>query len=170
MSATEAWLVRFGESNAAVIGRRQLLHLLPAPVQLHDVPGSRFYCRHALVWEGEPIPVMDVSAWLLGGPIREQPAVLAVAAFRERVDGESRRGALMLSSIPRRIVVRDEQACAPPADWRQISLSCIRHEDRALPVLNLAYMFSGALNIGEGVGGPSEENTTETALAAAPRP
>ena len=169
MSATEAWLVQFGDSGPAVIGRRQLLHLLPAPVELHEVPGSPYFCRQALVWEGEPIPVMDVSAWLAGAPSHEPPAVLAVAGFRERLDSENRRGALLLSSIPRRITVTDKQACEPPSNWRPISLSCIQHEDQSLPVLNLAYVFSGALHAGGDAGAPSEECPTEMAMPAAPR-
>ena len=111
MSTTGAWLLELGGRHMGVIGQKQMLHLLPAPLSLHEVPASPLFCRHVVVWEQEPIPVMDLSAWLEGGPARDDPAVVAVAAFASGTGGENRRGALMLSAIPRRIVVTDDLAC-----------------------------------------------------------
>ncbi len=149
MSTERAWLLEFGSGQAGVIGERQMLHLLPAPLSLHAVPASPFFCRHVVLWEQEPIPVMDVSAWLEGRPIAGEPAVVAIAAFSSRTTGENSKGALMLSAIPHRIVVSDTQACDLPPEltgWREIALSCVEHETRPLPVVNLAYAFSGALS------------------------
>ncbi len=144
-----AWRLELGGGHAGLIGERQMLHLLPAPLSLHEVPASPFFCRHVVVWEQEPIPVMDLSAWLEGRPVREGPGVVAIAAFASDTSGENRRGALMLSAIPRRIVVTDGLACDLPPDlvgWREIALSCIEHEARPIPVMNLTYVFSGVLS------------------------
>ncbi len=149
MSTTGAWMLEFGGRHAGVIGERQMLHLLPALSSLHEVPASPFFCRHVVVWEDEPIPVMDLSAWLEGRPVREEPAVVAIAAFASGNVGENRRGALMLTAIPRRIVVTDDLVRDLPPDlvrWREIALSCIEHETRPLPIMNLTYVFSGVLS------------------------
>ncbi len=149
MSTMGAWLLEFGGGHTGVIGERQMLHLIPAPLSLHEVPASPFFCRHVVVWEQEPIPVMDLSAWLEGGPVRDEPAVVAIAAFASGTRGENRRGALVLSAIPRRIVVTDDLACDLPPDllgWREIALSCVEHETRPVPVMNLTYAFSGVLS------------------------
>ena len=149
MSTKGAWLLDFGGRHEGVVSERQMLHLLPAPFSLHDVPASPSFCRQVLVWQQEPIPVMDISAWLEGRPARNDPAVVAITAFSTGTTGEGRRAALMLSGIPRRIVVTDEQACDLPADlgvWRQIALSCFEYEGRPVPVVNLAHAFSGAMS------------------------
>ncbi len=149
MSGQGAWLLEFGSGQTGVIGERQLLHLLPAPLSLHEVPASPFFCRHVVIWEQEPVPVMALSAWLEGRPSSDEPAVVAVAAFFDTRAGENRYGALRLSAIPRRIVVSDEQACELPpdmAEWREIALSCVEHQSRALPIVNLAHVFSGGLS------------------------
>ena len=149
MSTGGAWLLEFGAGQAGVIGERQMLHLLPVPLSLHAVPASPFFCRHVVLWEQQPIPVLDMSAWLEGRPTGEEAAVVAITAFSTGATRENLKGALTLSAIPRRIVVSDDQACALPAElagWREIALSCIEHETRPLPVMNLAHAFSGALS------------------------
>ena len=149
MSTVGAWLLDFGSGRTAVIGERQMLHLLPMPLSLHRVPASPVFCRHVVVWEQEPIPVMDLPAWLEDRPPREEPAVVAIAAFSAGATAENRRGAFMLSAIPRRIMVSDAQACELPAElagWREIALSCILHDERPVPVLHLSHVFSGALS------------------------
>ena len=149
MSATGAWLLDFGSGRTGVIGERQMLHLLPPPLTLYPVPASPVFCRDVVVWEQEPIPVMDLAAWHEGRLLRTDSTVVAIAVFSAGVTGENRRGALTLNAIPRRIVVSDAQACELTAElvgWREIALSCVVHESRPVPVLSLTHVFSGALS------------------------
>ncbi len=160
-----AWLLELAGGHAGVIGERQMLHLLPAPFSLREIPASPLFCRHVVVWEQEPIPVMDLSAWLDGAPVRDDPAVVAIAEFASGVSGENRRGALVLNAIPRRIVVTDDLACELPTDlvgWREIALACIEHETRSLPIMNLSYVFSGALSLLPAVPELAENPVMET--------
>ncbi len=109
--------------------------------------------------------MMDISAWLEGRPVRDDSPVVAITAFSTCATGEYRRAALMLSAIPRRIFVTDEQACDLPADlarWRPIALSCIEHDGRPVPVVNLAHAFSGALSDLPTVPSLAEAYTMET--------
>ena len=92
MSTKGAWLLDLGGWHTAVIGERQMLHLPPAPFSLHDVPASPSFCRQVLVWEQEPIPVMDISAWLESRPVRDdlggQP-MLPIAAPQHLADQQT---------------------------------------------------------------------------------
>ena len=149
MSTTGAWLLEFGGGHAGLIGERQMLHLLPAPLSLHEVPASPVFCRHVVMWEQQPIPVMDLCAWLEGRRSGDDPPVVAIAAFANGTNGENRRGGLMLSAIPRRVALSDEQACdlpVTPTGWRELALSCVQYETRPVPIVNLARAFSGTLS------------------------
>ena len=91
---------------------------------------------------------MDVAAWLRGGRAGAAPPPLAGIFAYQATPESLAYGALPLLVTPLRRRVSDDQACAlpeRPAGWSRIALSCFSDGDRKVPILNLRYLFSGAL-------------------------
>jgi chemotaxis signal transduction protein len=147
MAISTAWTLDFENGFRAAVGELEMVHLIQFPT-LIDIPHSPFYCRHVLIWQENIIPVMDLGAWLNGHYGKFQQPLVGIFAYQERADTRLHYGALLLAAIPRRLRVSDEQACdlpTQPTGWKALAFSCFSEGDKALPILNLQHIFSGAL-------------------------
>jgi chemotaxis signal transduction protein len=147
MPKSTAWILDLGDGLCAAVGERQALHTFNNP-ELFDIPATPPHCRQVLIWRDHILPVMDVAAWLRGRAAQARPPGVVIVAFQDQPGQPSAYGALALTSIPRRTWVSDEQACELPADlpgWQRLAISCFAEGDRQIPILDLPYIFSGAL-------------------------
>jgi hypothetical protein len=143
MSRCSGWLLNFSDGAQAVIGERELLHLMNQP-QAYEVPCSPVYCRRVIVWEQGVLPVFDVGAWSRRQVVDIQDPTVAVVGFYPERDNSPTFGALLLASTPLRVDVDDAWACDLPEAlerWRSISCACFDSGGRALPVLDLKRLF-----------------------------
>lgn len=141
-----AWLLDFGNRVRAAVGTRVLLHVIDEPI-LHTVPCTPAYCRSVISWQGQLLPVMDIAAILDEGP--QTPLLLAIAAYQDRTENITHFGALLLSAPPTAIAIADMQSCPlpeNPVSWSKFAISCFNYRDEAIPVLNLARIFSLPVN------------------------
>ena len=152
MSEANAWLLDLGRGRHAAVGELEMVHVLPEPPTLFEIPRTPDYCRQVLVWQGEVLPVMDIAMRLWAQP-SEVPRPLggardlvAIAAFQQRPGDVPRHGGLLLRGMPARIVVSDANACELPDSlqaWRPYALSCFDYSGVGpVPVLNLRGTFS----------------------------
>lgn len=143
---TSAWLLPLDGEHWAAVGEREMIHLVESPILL-EVPKTPFYCRHVLVWNDIALPALDLVAWLRGHPV-ERHSCLAGLVVYPNADAKLGYGALLLSDLPKRKPVSDDQACdlpAKPAGWRLAAISCFADGDTIVPIINLPRVFSGAL-------------------------
>lgn len=143
MSRCSGWLISFSGGAQAVIGQRELLHLIERP-EAYEVPCAPAYCRKILPWSEDMLPVFDVGAWSDHRATDIQDPVVAIVGFMPDGDAVPALGALLLSATPRRIEVDDAWACAIPPPltrWRRISCACFEGDGRALPILDLKRLF-----------------------------
>jgi hypothetical protein len=143
MSRCTGWLLNFGGGAQAVIGQRELLHLIDRP-QTHEVPCSPAYSRHVLFWGEGVLPVFDVGVWSDRATASIPDQVVAIVGFGSDSDSSPEFGGLLLASTPQRIDVDDANACALPQalmHWRSISCACFERAGRPLPVLDLNRLF-----------------------------
>lgn len=152
MSQSTAWLLDFGEGRKAAVGERELLHLVPQ-AELFDVPLTPAHCAQVLSWQERLLPVWDLHVWLGDSPEPSEAKLVAIIGYQPRSTTQPSFGALLLSEAPERILVGDEQFCELPdgQPWPMIASSCFRHGEHAVPILDLAVMFSAVI-----------ESTTET--------
>jgi chemotaxis signal transduction protein len=137
-----AWLLDFGHTLRAAVGTRVLLHIIDNP-KLHIVPCTPAYCRSVVSWQGQLLPVMDMASILDGNP--QIPLLLAIAGYQDQTENITRFGAFLLSAPPTAIAVADTQSCPlpeQPISWNKFALSCFNYHDEAIPILNLARIFS----------------------------
>jgi chemotaxis signal transduction protein len=147
MASGNAWFLSLDSDFVAAVGGLEIVHLLQFPI-LHTVYGSPFYCKNVLIWQNRILPAMDLAAWLRGKPINRNFALAAVAAYQERQSPDPQYGAILLSELPRQIIVDDSQACDlpdKPRGWSSVAISCFDFEGKAVPVLNLPRIFSDTL-------------------------
>ena len=144
MSRCAGWLLHLSGGAAAVVGQRELLHLVTQP-QTHEVPCAPAYCRRVLVWEQGILPVFDVGVWSDPATTGIEAPVIAIVGFQADGDTAPGFGGLLLTATPQRIDVDDAWACTlPPAlsRWRPIACACFERDGEALPVLDLARIFT----------------------------
>lgn len=156
-----AWLLPLPGGWHVAVGEAELTHILPDPPRLFPVPGAPQHCRLALLWEAEPLPLMELHRRLGGRTVDtggdeagDGPGVVAVVAFREHDRAPVSHGALRLAGIPVRAAVTDADACPVPpgllADGT-LTASCFEHPAHGpVPVLDLEAVFRG----------PGEPSTT----------
>lgn len=149
MSRCGAWLLNLAGGRQAVIGQRELLHLVQQP-ETHEVPCAPAHCRKVLLWEQAALPVLDVGRWAdptTASP--EQPVIAVVGFYSDDVSDTPQFGALVMTSAPQLIQVDDAAACELPAElevWRRISCACVERDGRPMPVLDLRQLFNQNLS------------------------
>lgn len=150
MKQAGAWLVGVAPGYQAAIGARELYHLIHEPPSF-SVPLTPRHCARVIQWENQLLPVWDLATWLFDAAPAEPIAVAAVVGFQRNRRERARFGALALAAPPVRVQVRDDQACALPAElpaWQAMAVSCFTHQEQAVPIIDLARLFSGALVAG----------------------
>lgn len=148
MKPSRAWTLDLGAGLQAAVGDREMVHLLPSP-DLFDVPATPYHCRQVTIWKGEILPVVDLTAWLTGGEKRQQQSLIGIFVYQTRDSASPRQGALLLSAIPRRLSVSNDQASAlpdTPKRWQKIAVSCFTTTDGVCtPIIDLACVFTRGL-------------------------
>ena len=151
MPSSAAWVLDLGAGLQAATGPLETLHVVHQPTA-YLVPGSPFYCQRVLVWEDQILPMMELAPWLYGAAHSEadQNNIIAViVAYQDQPQQEPNYGALRLADLPRQINVDDEHACPlpdTPEGWSSIASACFEYQQWALPILDLATIFSSRLN------------------------
>lgn len=143
---SSAWLLNFGDGQLAAVGKRELLHLVPLQ-GLFDVPRAPRHCSRVMLWQHHVVPVFDMLAWLGVGSGASDAGLVAVVGYQSRRRQIPQFGALLLAEPPARIVVSDAQACElspQQSAWDKLAISCFRHEENPVAVLDLPLMFSRA--------------------------
>ena len=141
-----AWVLALDDQLRAAVGERELIHLIETPTLL-EVPLSPYYCRQVLSWNNLLLPAMDLAAWLQGQPAQQQRKLAGVVAYQPRA-GAVEYGVLLLADIPTQARVTDTQACNlpnRPEGWPNLAISCFRHAENPVPILDLPFIFSGGL-------------------------
>ncbi len=143
-----AWRLTLGEGVQAAVSERELVHLVESPALL-TVPTCPYFCQWVLVWHERLLPTIDLAAWLHGAPMTHGERTLAgIVAYQSAPDVMPDYGALLLTGIPERLRVTDDQACAlpeHPGGWHELAWSCFRQGEAALPILDLPHLFSQSL-------------------------
>jgi chemotaxis signal transduction protein len=145
-SESKAWIFSLDDKLWGAVGEREMIHLLESPTLL-EVPHSPFYCRQVLVWKDRILPALDLAAWLQGRPIDRNRCLAGLTVYQNS-NAEVHYGALLLTGLPQSKLISDNQACSlptEPADWKSVAVSCFAEGDFVIPILNLPYIFSGAL-------------------------
>ena len=150
MAEATAWIVQLSDGLYAAVGERQMVHLVEEPI-LEPVPYTPVHCRHIILWEGELLPVIDLTAWLTDQATEPAQASICVVSWQEHPDTAPQYGALLFAGIPRKLQVSDHHACSlptQPAGWQAIALSSFHHDDQPVVILDLPRIFSDALVTG----------------------
>lgn len=145
---TRGWLLNFGDDRWAAVGEKELQEVLPDPQLASDLSAPA-HCRSRLEWRGYMLPVMDLAVVFGADPGRDSGRWVTVVAYAEEGGKEIGFAALRLEEPPVAVQVNDGMACALPETslrdyliWNFISLSCFRHKESAVPVIELARLFS----------------------------
>ena len=144
MSEISAWRLQLDEQYQAAIGQYEMVHVLPDIPETFRVPTCPFYCKSVLIWEDTAVPIMDLVARVKNRPSSVEGYILAIVAYQAQPGSSKSYGALTMRSAPKRIQVNAAQACSLDDDaWAEFSISCFSDAGTAVPILNLARIFSG---------------------------
>jgi chemotaxis signal transduction protein len=139
-----AWIISLTDDLSAAVGEFELVHILPDIPVLFEVPKTPFYCRQVFVWQHKIVPVMDIATRFATARSNTSP-IIGIFAYRTET-GLVEYGALLLTTMPRRVEVSNEQACGLPTDlqlWLPYTRCCFQEtENQAIPILNLERLFA----------------------------
>jgi chemotaxis signal transduction protein len=147
MAEATAWLMSFSGDFLAAVGEREMVHLVETP-RLEEIPHTPLHCHQVLLWEGELLPVLDLTAWLTAKPMPDERVLVGIVGWQERPGAIPQYGALMFSGVPKKIRVADDHMCnlpEHPATWKAVAASCVCYDNQPVPILDLPRIFSGAL-------------------------
>lgn len=144
----DAWLLDFGNQSRAIVGWRELLHLIP-DASSQSIPRTPQHCSKVLNWHNRIIPIWDMGAWLTAGAMPDPGNTGVLVGYQLQAGAAPQLSALMLIEPPLRITVSMQQECAVPSGlspWREIASAFLLYEEEALAVLDLRHMFSGQVH------------------------
>lgn len=147
MAEATAWLMSFAGGFLAAVGDREMLHLVETPY-FEEIPQAPLHCRQVLLWEGELLPVLDLTAWLTRHPAPCERTSVGVVGWQAQPGAPPQYGALMFVGVPKKIQVADDHACdlpEVPATWQAVAASCVCYDGQPVPILDLPRIFSGAI-------------------------
>lgn len=143
-----AWVLDIGGDHKVAIGKLEMVHLIENPTLMQASIQSP-YCSYSLDWQGEKIPVADLTRSLTQTPsVSEtglEPEIVAIVAYEAEESTLPKYGGLVLNTIPKRQQVSNEQACRlpePEASWLNVAISCFSDNGQSTPVLDLPRIFS----------------------------
>lgn len=147
MTEAMAWIVQFEGGFRAAVGEREMAHLIEMPI-LEAIPQTPLHCQYVMLWEGEILPVMDLTAWLTGRPAMLDHISVGIVGWQEEAGGTPQYGALLLNQVPQKVAVDDTQFCdlpESPPGWREVTISCFRHNNQPIPILDVPRLFADIL-------------------------
>lgn len=148
IETSRAWLLDFGRGTKAAVGAHEMSHVILSP-ELYDVPCTPDFCNEVLVWQDYILPVLDMNSFLKRQKMmRTHSGVIGIAIYQEDSSKPLTYAGLHLAETPLSIFVSDEQACELPAqkkEWSPITISCFTYKNDAIPIIDLAAIFSGMI-------------------------
>lgn len=148
MSESNAWLLHFNNKDSIAIGEQELLHILTEP-DLLTIPKSKKYCQNLALWQDQILPVTNISGYVNTGESRIS-SIVGIIAYKDTDSNELKYSAIDLTSIPKKIKVDDNQQCQLPdtlMHWKNYTISCFEHNNKAIPIINLALFFKNTEHI-----------------------
>ncbi|NIR59400.1 MAG: chemotaxis protein CheW [Gammaproteobacteria bacterium] len=129
-------------------GAHRVVEYLLSP-EIVRLPLTPAHCPGVLIWREKMVPVTDLAA-LLGGDEREAQARrhAVVLAYQMAPGQPLRYGAVLVDGAPYEVYVADDMACALPEGSevvRHVACSCFTHDDRVIPILDVARLFDRPL-------------------------
>lgn len=151
MSQATAWVLPIVPGIDVAVGEFELVHILPDWPPLSELSGAPEYCREALIWQDQTLPLMDLAARFAlpdAEPSAPGRGYIGIVAYRFEAGGEIGFGALRLAAIPWRCEVDDDQACDFPVwlrDFIPYASCCFQPEATrpAIPIVRLDLLFFG---------------------------
>ncbi len=141
-----ARLVKYGHERHIALPLHTTYALIEQPT-VWRVPGAAHYAYGIVSWEDKLLPLIDLDVLLHTGSNAVSlttPRYALVVAFQRVAFGPLEYGAIGLDELPLTVAVDDEAQCELPADsslWTQLALSCFRHEEGAVPIVDTARLF-----------------------------
>ena len=143
-SGVSAWLLEVSEVCNLAVGQFELVHIVDQPEYI-SIPQAPEYCRHAIIWNGVMVPVMNVSSWLLSSPQTDDDSIVAILIYKNS-SGELSYGGVKLNATPVLEKVSNDQECELPQSsdkLKAVSISCfVSSAGDAVPVLDIGCLFS----------------------------
>ncbi len=147
MADATAWILHFDSGFCAAVGEREMTHIVETPT-LTDIPQTVSHCQQVLLWEGETLPVIDLTAWLTGQPAERSRAAVGIVGWQKQPSVAPQYGALLFNGIPQKVQVHDDQVCdlpQQPSGWKAVAISCFMYQGEPIPILDISHIFSDAL-------------------------
>jgi len=143
MTTSKAWLLDFGYGLQAAVGYNEMWQILMSP-KIFEIPCTPKYCNQVLVFQDHILPLLDIS-YLLKGKKSITDDVVSIALYQDDPNKPVNYAGITCATIPRSINVSDDQMCELPNEqqyWKPFCVSCFSLENQAIPIINLAYIFS----------------------------
>ncbi len=152
MPVSNAWLLTFSDKLHAAVGNLEMIHLLPHIPELIEIPQTPAWRRYLVAWQNQRLPLIDIRLFLTrnhndNDNFSHKIKVMAgIVAYHPLHEYAQKYGALLMSELPVRIVVDDQQWCGlpeSPGGWTKLAISCFNHSQHGpVPILDLPRIFS----------------------------
>lgn len=154
MSTSDAWLLTLSDHLHAAVGNLEMVHVLPDMPDLFEIPQTPSYCRHVIAWHDKLLPLVDIEMLLTGKSNQQHESlinsqmVFGIMAYKLLSGDQQSYGALLMTKVPVRTEVDDQQSCKLPANpegWASLAISCFEHPEYGhVPILDLPRIYSSA--------------------------
>ncbi len=140
-----AWLLEFGNNHWAAVPLHEMSQVILSP-ELHSIPLTPVHCQQVLLFQKHILPVIDVSN-LVSVQKNAEPSrrIIGITVYQKASKQPLQYAAVYLADMPVMVNVDDSQLTSLPEDeplWESLSLSCFLYEERKIPVLDLAALYS----------------------------
>lgn len=147
MSAAIAWIIPLPGNVRVAVGTLEFVHVLPDTPAKTPISDGPAFMKEALSWDRGVVPLFDAGKFSQGIEKVSDNTYYGIVRYRRDPSTPQQFGAMKMTAVPQRVTVDDQMACDLPdslAAWRPFCLSCFDLDGVAVPVLDLARLFSHA--------------------------
>lgn len=143
-----AWLLTVESKCRVAISETELCEYVAGPV-LHEIPAADNYCSEVMLWQGRPVPVIQLPSLLRSNSASSQRVLgIGVVAYQLSRGTHLSFVGLPLLDSPEKIRVAESQACSKPTDidplWDLpgLCLAYFSYQSAGIPIVNAASLCS----------------------------
>jgi len=141
---TNAWLLTVSNTQDIAVAEYQMNEYVSLTTAM-EIPLAPSYCNKMVFWQERRVPLMALGI-LLGDDRQTQYKGYVVVACQSAPRAPLQYVGLLVLEPPTRIAVNSQAEISIPGSvndiLQQVFISCFLHENKTVPVLDSAYLFS----------------------------
>ncbi len=145
IASERAWLLDLGNNHWAAVPLHEMSQIILSP-ELFELPLTPSHCHQLMLFQKHILPVINIATLITGSSLTDSSGkIVGLTVYQKAPKKPLEYAAIHLANMPFMVRVEDAHMTSLPDNndfWPLFSMSCFQYEERKVPVLDLAALYS----------------------------